>query len=132
MLRFTVARHDDPKRGIHDDWHFARPGGMLATWAIPILGTWTVSATAIRLPNHRSVYLDKQGYVAPNRGWTKPLVKGRYRTLIWTDQVVRLILCSECIEGIVELHSRRDCDLHSAENEHKWMIQLAAGAKLRI
>lgn len=67
MLRYAVLWHSDV-----DDPHFdflveTRPGSDLATWRLP---RWPVleQMDAIRLKDHRRIYLDYQGELSGHRG----------------------------------------------------------------
>ncbi len=87
QLRFVVLRHvigpastgPSLRHGpVHLDWMFEK-GSSLLTWSTPDIADLSLAAEidAIKLPDHRIVYLDKQGDVAGGRGTVQRIAGGQ-------------------------------------------------------
>ncbi len=84
ILRTVVLRHETPDGGFHFDWMLEPPavGGWLScaliTFRIHINPVeWTGDVVdAIRLPDHRAIYLTYEGPLTDNRGTVARVAEG--------------------------------------------------------
>lgn len=81
--RFAVLRHETAG-GVHWDL-MLESNGVLLTWSVPPLfegmpdrAIPSFESPAVRLPDHRMVYLDFEGPVSRNRGEVRRIDAGTY------------------------------------------------------
>lgn len=84
--RWVLLLHEVPpsdtelgRRGTHWDL-MLEDTEFLWTWAIPSLPPGTIEA-ALRLPNHRRLYLDYEGEVSNGRGTVSRVARGEFQRL---------------------------------------------------
>jgi hypothetical protein len=100
MPRFALLEHRWD--GVHWDL-LLDVGDALRTWAIdaPIAVGLTLPARA--LGDHRRVYLDYEGAIAGDRGRVRRVDQGVYDPLVWTPELVRVVLSGVQLVGLAEL-----------------------------
>lgn len=82
MPRYVILEHD--WNGVHYDL-MLEYGEMLATWRLETLlraGT----QPAIKLPDHRTAYLECEGEVSGNRGSVSRVAQGSYQATLISDR----------------------------------------------
>ena len=85
--RFVVLRHDvgpcfERTTETHLDWMFAT-GDALATWSTELITDFkkSVEMPCQKLPDHRLVYLDREGDLGGGRGSVRRVLAGEYMLL---------------------------------------------------
>jgi hypothetical protein len=76
MPRFVVLQHDWPR--LHWDLMLEN-GANLRTWRLSEVPHPRHPIALVRLPPHRSIYLDYEGPVSGNRGTVKRVLWGTYQ-----------------------------------------------------
>ena len=102
--RFVVLEHQ--WNGVH--WDFMlEAGDCLRTWAIDAPIVPGVELPARGLPDHRLAYLSYEGPISGQRGSVRRIAEGRFRTIIWNDEYVRVRLAGAQLVGEAELYHAR-------------------------
>ena len=102
--RFVVLEHK--WNGVH--WDFMlEVGDCLRTWAIDAPITRGVELPARDLSDHRLAYLSYEGPISGQRGSVRRIAEGRFRTIAWSDEYVRVRLSGAQLVGEVELYRVR-------------------------
>lgn len=117
--RWVLLLHEVPpsdtelgRRGTHWDLMF-EDEECLWTWSIQKLPPGTIEA-AMRLPNHRKMYLDYEGEVSNGRGSVTLVARGHYQRLSWEqDNEFRLIIDWPYLKSLVRFQPMTD---------HYWRI----------
>ncbi len=100
MPWFVLLEHT--WNGVH--WDFMLESAeVLRTWAIDLPIEPRVELPARALGDHRRIYLDYEGEVSGSRGRVRRLDRGEYRSLVWSDDHVRVVLAGSQLVGEVEL-----------------------------
>lgn len=76
-LRYVVLHHFCVPEPHFDFMIESKPGGPLFTWRCFYVPTEIAVTTAVRLPNHRAIYLDYEGPVSGGRGRVTRVAGGR-------------------------------------------------------
>jgi len=85
MPRYVILQHIMPPNSGRES-HFdlmMEDAGQLVTWAIPALPRAGLQMTAIKLGDHRLVYLDYEGSVSGDRGEVRRVDAGDY---VWNER----------------------------------------------
>ncbi len=82
MPRYVILEHD--WNGVHYDLMLEH-GQTLTTWRLESPLREGVQP-AIRLPDHRTAYLDYEGKVSGNRGSVRRVAEGEYEPAFISDQ----------------------------------------------
>ena len=104
-LRFTILEHIHPAE-THWDLLLQRPGTeTLATWSIsvPPEDFLKFSGKAMRIQDHRKIYLDYEGEISGGRGEVRRWDTGTYTLLADGEKTWEILLCGERIAGKVSL-----------------------------
>lgn len=100
IRRFIVLHHDWPEP--HYDLMLEQADGLW-TWRIPTPLHCRSDEIALRLPDHRLMYLDYEGPVSGGRGTVRRFQEGIYVLGSVTDQTLRWWWRSDDVEGLAEL-----------------------------
>lgn len=125
--RFVVLRHDvgpcfERTPEAHLDWMFAT-GKVLSTWTTELITDFDDSfdVTCMRLADHRSIYLDREGDLGGGRGSVRRVLVGQY-TLLASDlpevtfkAALRWSVAAGVRFGLLEIIQRRDEKVSEAE-----------------
>ena len=102
MPRFVVLEHC--WNGVHWDVMLEiEPGGELRTWALDAEIVAGRDLPARALADHRAAYLDQEGEVSGGRGTVRRVDRGEYERLTWTDELVRVEVQGDQLDGLVVL-----------------------------
>jgi hypothetical protein len=84
VRRFAVLRHEGVESPHFDLLIETAPGGALAAWRCE---DWPIDrpASLVRLPDHRSIYLDYEGPVSGNRGTVRRVAGGECRVSVGAE-----------------------------------------------
>ena len=98
-FRFVVLEHELPPesgRATHWDLMLEQPpkwGGMLLTFEVPgPPAVWGPPTAVLKLPDHRSLYLDYEGPISRNRGSVRRVLQGHIRWQEKTPEFLTLRL----------------------------------------
>ena len=98
MPRYVVLRHEtaesDSRPSHWDLMHEPLDGGLLWTWAFAAEPGAEQQATAERLANHRTAYLDFEGPISGGRGHVRRVMEGEFRFLRADSDRVELDVAS--------------------------------------
>ena len=104
-LRFTILEHIHPDR-THWDILLQQPEtNTLATWSASVSPDefQKFSEQAVRLPDHREIYLDYEGKISGGRGEVRRWDTGMYILLARDEKTWEILLRGERIAGQVRL-----------------------------
>ncbi len=103
-FRFVVLEHELPPesgRPSHWDLMLEQPpewGGMLLTFEVPNPpAVWGPPTVVLKLPDHRSLYLDYEGPISRNRGSVRRVLQGHMHWLEKTPEFLTLRLLTAVI-----------------------------------
>lgn len=122
MPRFVVQEHfTDPH---HFDVMLER-GAMLATWSMPDPPELAppAGAEAIRIQDHRPLYLDYEGEISGGRGRVRIHDRGDYDVELWSDTEVRVSVRGSLWSGRWRLIDGAAVD---AQGRRRWCLARAA------
>ncbi len=118
--RFVVLEHQ--WNGVH--WDFMlEAGDCLRTWAVDAPIVSGVELPARGLSDHRLAYLSYEGPVSGERGSVRRIAEGRFRTIAWSDEYVRVRLSGAQLVGEVEL-SRVRVGIECPSGSTSWTFRL--------
>ena len=125
--RFVVLRHDvgpcfERTTETHLDWMFAT-GDALATWSTELITDFkkSVEMPCQKLPDHRLVYLDREGDLGGGRGSVRRMLAGEYTQLtsalaeVIFKAALRWRIDSDVRRGLLEIVQRREDNVSDAE-----------------
>jgi hypothetical protein len=125
--RFVVLRHDvgpcfERTTETHLDWMFAT-GDALATWSTELITDFkkSVEMPCQKLPDHRLVYLDREGDLGGGRGSVRRVLAGEYMLLtsalaeVTFKAVLRWKKGSSVHRGLLEFVQRREENVSGTE-----------------
>jgi hypothetical protein len=100
MPRFVLLEHHCNE--VHWDL-MLETGAVLRTWAIdtPVARGACLPARALR--DHRLIYLEYEGTISGDRGWVRRIDAGLYESLVWTPDLIGVVLSGTQLVGPAEL-----------------------------
>lgn len=125
MPRTVLLRHELPDGSWHFDWLLAREGdkdgvgaGPAITFRVmePIQDEGIAAFSAVRLPDHREMYLTYEGEVSGGRGQVHRIATGRCRIDRETDNL---------LEGAVDWGAG-DRWFTAARTDDGWAVRVLA------
>ena len=104
MPRFVLLLHALPDGTSHYDLLIGR-GEALAAWRLPapLTGLPPEGAEAVRLADHRTLYLTYEGEVSGGRGTVRRVDAGTCAVEAWGDDRVAVRLDGASARGLLEL-----------------------------
>lgn len=100
MPRFAILTHDHPT--LH--WDFLlEDGATCRTWRLAECPVYGVKISAVRIPNHRLVYLDYDGPIRGNRGSVSCWDRGVFEWVTDDLSLLEIDLRGSRIDGVCSL-----------------------------
>ena len=118
--RFVVLEH--AWNGVHWDL-MLEAGGRLQTWAVDSPIKPGVELEARALADHRLEYLAYEGPISGDRGSVRRVDEGRFETIDWGPDQVRVRLQGVQLVGELTLN-RSDSGEDSLTGSARWKLRL--------
>ncbi|MGC8625097.1 MAG: DNA polymerase ligase N-terminal domain-containing protein [Phycisphaerae bacterium] len=123
-IRFAILKHVRDS-DVHWDLLLQNPDHpRLATWQIRIEPVaWQSRAiVAIRLPDHRAVYLDYEGEISSGRGRVTRVDGGLIELLRYDPQRIETVLHGQLLQGALTLIRAADTPTFSDQWTLQWTV----------
>lgn len=123
MPRFVLLAHQTPPgypRPSHYDL-MLEMGEALWTWAV---AEWPPpeGRSAVRLPDHRTHYLDYEGPLSEGRGWVRRIDRGTYSVLKHQGNQWVVRLHGDRFQGLLSLEELSPEESFSAGDLRSWRL----------